>query len=301
MNKRFVMKIMVCGLVVTLAGSPLVVKAAEEDEGLETTAVVADESSADEMDDEGYVEVSDPMLIMEQDEAAFEESIGMTDEELLELYNDYLSSTTCSLMSIDDVEEGFSVEKLNGFAEEAAREGIIENNAIQKAAITKAVVRAEFKVVVAGGKKAGYTTAAALLDHSLQDTPSNLSYGSSSSFATQISNSSECTAVVNIFKNQVKGKNISSKTITGSTTLNSTTDLHLAYNKVSYKVVGKKVNGKWNLTITFSDRYDFEAQAWKNSMTDSAAVTIMNNYAAYAQSIGAIVPYDVKVTVTKTY
>ena len=39
MNKRFVMKIMVCGLVVTLAGSPLVVKAAEEDEGLETTAV----------------------------------------------------------------------------------------------------------------------------------------------------------------------------------------------------------------------------------------------------------------------
>ena len=75
----------------------------------------------------------------------------------------------------------------------------------------------------------------------------------------------------------------------------------MAYNKVSYKVVGKKVNGKWNLTITFSDRYDFETQAWKNSMTDNAAVTIMNNYAAYAQSIGAIVPYDVKVTVTKTY
>ncbi len=83
--------------------------------------------------------------------------------------------------------------------------------------------------------------------------------------------------------------------------LNSTTDLHLAYNNVNYSATGVKSNGKWTLTITFTDTYDFDAQSWKNAMTDNALVTILNNYAAYAQSIGAIVPYNVTVTVQTTF
>ena len=83
--------------------------------------------------------------------------------------------------------------------------------------------------------------------------------------------------------------------------LNSTTDLHLAYNNVNYSATGVKSNGTWTLTITFTDTYDFDAQSWKNAMTDNALVTILNNYAAYAQSIGAIVPYNVTVTVQTTF
>ena len=61
------------------------------------------------------------------------------------------------------------------------------------------------------------------------------------------------------------------------------------------------MDGQWKLAITFFDRYDFEVQAWKNTMTSSDIVTIVNNYAAYAQENGAIVPYDIKITVEKSF
>ncbi|MCF0130287.1 MAG: hypothetical protein HUJ71_01105 [Pseudobutyrivibrio sp.] len=244
-----------------------------------------------------YLVVSNPSVIIEQDSIIFESKVGVSEEELLLLYNDYLA-TTCSQNSLIKKDPEIL---LKGFTEEAVRKGIIENTPLQRAALTKAVVRAEFKVVVAGGSKAGYTTAAALLDHSLQDAPANLSYTTSSVFASQIAKSSECKSIVDEFKKQVNGSNISKKTMTGSTVLNSTTDLHLAYNKVSYSAVGNKANGKWNLTITFSDKYDFETQTWTNSMTDRKVVTILNNYAAYAQSIGAIVPYNIKVSVSTSF
>ena len=115
--------------------------------------------------------------------------------------------------------------------------------------------------------------------------------------ATQIANSVECRTIINQFKADVTGTNYDRRIITGKITLNSTTDLHLSYNSVDYSVYGVKVNGKWRLTITFTDTYDFEIQQWKNSMTDEALVTILNNYAAAVQSIGANVPYNTTVTV----
>ena len=119
--------------------------------------------------------------------------------------------------------------------------------------------------------------------------------------AKQIAGSTECTTIVNQFKQDVTGTNYVRKTNSETTTLNSTTDLHLAYNNVNYSATGVKSNGKWTLTITFTDTYVFDAQSWKNAMTDNALVTILNNYAAYAQSIGAIVPYNVTVTVQTTF
>lgn len=241
--------------------------------------------------------LSDPELIFEQDDLAFQQSIGLTDDEILQLYEDYLASIPSTMA----LEEDFSTIQLEGFADYAVEIGIIEDTVVQRAAITKAVVRAEFKVVVAGGNLCGYTTAATLLNHSLQDSPSSLSYGSTSSIATQITDSSEYKSIINDFKSKVSGTTVTYKSYTGSTTLNSTTDLHLAYNKVSYSVVGRKSNNKWTVTVTFSDTYDFETQAWTNSMTDNKVVTILNNYAAYAQSIGAIVPYNVTITTQTTY
>lgn len=166
---------------------------------------------------------------------------------------------------------------------------------------TKEGVRREFAIVADGGRALGLSTAAAFLDHSLQDNPSNLIYGASSSYAIQILNSAECAALVREFRESVTGEELLTKNKSGSLTLNSTRDLHLAYNKVSYVARGVNNNGRWTLTITISDRYDFEEQKWKNSMTDNNLVTIINNYAAYAQDIGAIVPYNIKVTVQTTF
>lgn len=227
----------------------------------------------------------------------YNQVIGMTDEQALEYFNEFLASQPNTLSTETTVTQ----ETLDEFAQYAVDNGIIEDTPEQRGAITKAIVRAEFAIVVAGGKLAGFSTAAALLDHSLQDSPSNLEYGSTSDYAAQIADSSECQQIVNDFKAYVSGKHLSARSTSGSTTLDSTTDLHLAYNKVSYIASGRKTNGVWNLTITFNDTYDFETQAWENAMTDNAVVTILNNYAAYAQSIGAIVPYNVKVTVSTTF
>lgn len=252
--------------------------------------IASDGSVVAETDDLFVIITADNENIVQMN-ASYDETTGLTDDEVLKLYNQYLVSTPNVLS------EGI----LNGFVQYAVDNGIIEDTPVQRGAITKAVVKAEFKVVVAGGNAAGYKTAAALLNHSLQDSPSNLSYSSSSAYSKQILNSSECRKIINDFKKAVKGNNYYGRSITGSTTLNSTTDLHLAYNKVSYTASGRKTNGKWNLTITFKDTYDFESQAWKNAMTDNLAVTALNNYAAYAQSIGAIVPYNVLITVQTSF
>lgn len=223
--------------------------------------------------------------------------LQMTEEQVLAYYQEFLESqhymTTFSNTNVQ--------ENLDSFEQYAIDEGIIADTPEQRGAITKAIVRAEFATVVAGGNYAGYTTAAALLDHSLQDAPSNLSYGSSSSYATQIRKSTECKKIISDFAAAVRGSSASSKTISASVTLASTTDLHLAYNRVSYVASGvKTTDGKWKLTIKFKDTYNFEKQEWENEMTDNAVVTVLNNYAAYAQSIGAIVPYDITVTVSTT-
>ena len=248
-------------------------------------------------DNHVYVEITDDgMSILLQDDS-FEDSIGMTDEKALQLYNDYLASLPETISEADT----YSIERLNNFVDYAVEQGIIEDTAVQRAGITKAIVRKQFKVVVIAGKRLGFSAAATLLNHSLQDNPSNLSFGSSTKMASQISKASECKSIVNSFKSYVKGKKLSARTTSGSTTLNSTKDLRLAYNKVSYIASGTKKNGVWTLNITFSDTYDFETQAWKNAMTGNPAVTVLNNYAAYAQSLKAIVPYKVKITVKTTF
>ncbi len=148
---------------------------------------------------------------------------------------------------------------------------------------------------------AGYTTSATLLEHSLQDNPSDLSYSSNTSYANQIKYSSECNSIVNAVRNYVRGKSITYYSVSSHISLTSSTDLHLAYHNVDYTVTAQKSGHTWNLTIVFLDTYDFEYQSWANSMTDNQAVTIINNYAAYAQSQGAIVPYNISVTVSTSF
>lgn len=257
-------------------------------------SVHAEESETEES---MYVAITGETEDFYSSEDIYSDSISMYDSEALALYDQYLEQAPASIAEGED----FAVAALEGFAQYAVDEGIIEDTVVQRGAITKAVVRAEFKLVVAGGNALGYTAAATLLDHSLQDSPSNLSYGSTTSMAKQIAGSTECATIINQFKSDVAGTSYVIKTNSGTTTLNSTTDLHLAYNNVNYSATGVKTNGKWTLTITFTDTYDFDAQSWNNAMTDNALVTILNNYAAYAQSIGAIVPYDVTVTVQTTF
>lgn len=252
---------------------------------------------AEEAEESVYVVITSETEAFYSSEDIYNDSISIYDSEALALYEQYLEQAPISIAEGED----FAAAALEGFAQYSVDVGIIEDTAVQRVAITKAAVRAEFKLVVAGGNALGYTAAATLLNHSLQDYPLNLSFNPLTNMAKQIENSRECAAIVNQSKLDVTGTNYINKTITGTTTLNSTTDLHLAYNNVYYSATGVKSNGRWTLTITFMDTYDFDAQSWNNAMTDSALVTILNNYAVYAQSLGAIVPYNVTVTVQTSF
>ena len=119
-----------------------------------------------------------------------------------------------------------------------------------------------------------------LLNHSLQDNPSNLSYGSTTDMAKQIAGSTECTTIVNQFKSDVTGTNYVRKTNSGTTTLNSTTDLHLAYNNVNYSATGVKSNGVY-IAITGETEDFYSNEDIYNasiSMYDSEALALYNQY-----------------------
>jgi len=169
---------------------------------------------------------------------------------------------------------------------------------VQKDSIKKSALRSQFKAAATAGKAVGLTTAGTFLEHSLKDKPSDLTYSASSKYATQIMNSTEGKKIVSDFAAYVKGKDISTYTMRGSAALTSDKDLYLAYNLVSYVATGTKTANTWTLNITFYDVYDFAEREWSSTLSAQSLVTFINNYAYYAQTTGAIVPY--KITVTGT-
>lgn len=221
---------------------------------------------------------------------------GLTDKEVYQLYQRYLSEKP---YSINIVNEETSQAQLDQFVEYAVQKGVIQNSPQAKEALSKAFLRSQFAIAAGIGNTAGFNTAAILLVHSLQDYPSNLTYQKGSNVSNQIQNSSEFKKIISNVKNYVNGKKLSRYVGEGSTTLNSTTDLHLAFNKVSYVFDANKSNGKWTVDVRFKDKYDFDKIAWKAA--GNKVVTIINNYAVAAQSVGAIVPYDVTINTQGTF
>lgn len=105
--------------------------------------------------------------------------------------------------------------------------------------------------------------------------------------------------VLNKIRNTLKSVSGTSKTINASMALTSTTDLHLAFYAVSYTANCKKVSGKWNITVTVTERYDFAYQKWGSygKGLSNAAKVALNNYGYNAQKIGDIKNYNVSMTI----
>ena len=240
----------------------------------------------------------DATEIVSSDSAELHCVLPLTREEIDTAFESFLDSHT-SVLSEHEV---YSQETLDAFIEYAVSEGLIEDNAEQRAALSVETLRSQFAVVVSAGRAIGCDTAADLLEKSLQDVPGNFVKASTTGYAIQIYISEECQDLIRDFKEYVVDTNLSSRTTSGSITLNSTSDLFLAYNKVDYVLSGTKSNGKWNLTIKFTDVYDFDRIEWRDGVAGySDAVAIINNYAVRAQEEGAIVPFNIMVTVRASF
>lgn len=200
-----------------------------------------------------------------------------------------------------------TIQEIQEFVDYAADTGIIENSEIEKSSITKSLVRASLKVVVAAGETAGYRLAAHFLDHSLQDSPSDVIYNNGSWQSNLVRNGTAYKNLISKVRSDLSSAPYSYPWITsystlGSMVLNNPTDLFLALNKVNYKVNAKKTNGTWDIQIMIEDKYDFEYQDWMNAPGFyGEAATILNNYGAYAESIGAIVPYNILIETKELY
>ncbi len=237
---------------------------------------------------------------LEVESVSYIKEIDMTEQELDNLYQSYLKSLPSNING-DAISTKQTIEN---FIDYAIEEGIIEDTPVQRAAVTKALVRADLRALAKIGDDLGYTTASACLLHSLQDNPTNVSITSSDPIAAQVKKSTEIKKIISDYKAYVRSNRVSLYSTSGSVTLNSTRDLHLAFNKVSYQASGtRNSKGVWTVTITVNDTYDFEHINWKNALSgySSAGVTLINNYAAYGQSIKAVVPYKIKITMKTTF
>ncbi|AZK44989.1 hypothetical protein EIM92_01265 [Paenibacillus lentus] len=139
---------------------------------------------------------------------------------------------------------------------------------------------------------AGWKHTGNLLTHSLQNNPSTITANVGNALSTDVQNSKEMKNIINSFKKKLTSS-ISYYSENGSVSLTNDKDLYLALNKVSYLIAAEKVGSTWTIYTWVNDTYNFEY--WNFSSAHSDFVTIVNNYAAFCQATGAVVPYSINI------
>lgn len=74
-------------------------------------------------------------------------------------------------------------------------------------------------------------------------------------------------------------------------------DLYYSLQKVDYSIKGIKKKGKWRLTITVKDVYDFNTI---RSFSEPSFGSAANDLGFAMQKIGMMVPYKISVSYKKT-
>lgn len=117
----------------------------------------------------------------------------------MEILEQYVTESPLGINSITTEEQAASF--IDGYLQYAVDNGYIDDTPEQKASISKAFARGLLSIA-AGAGGVLCPTAGEFLSHSLQDNPSDLVYGSSSSYAEQIQNSSEFQSILNNAKSR---------------------------------------------------------------------------------------------------
>ncbi|MBE7027012.1 MAG: hypothetical protein E7410_05605 [Ruminococcaceae bacterium] len=144
----------------------------------------------------------------------------------------------------------------------------------------------------------GFDTSLWMLEHALQDNPSDIWRGNDSRIAYLINNDP-------VYLNSLDEAIKSSKDGTIDTDLQNIQfnekDLYYSIHKANIHVTGhRQSNGKWIVHATLSDKYDFtEFMTFKDDnggwSTQFSPGTVANDVALASQILGAINPYHVTV------
>lgn len=221
---------------------------------------------------------------------------GLSLSEVNVLYNNFLATHTSKIN-----EQNQPVDTISSFVQYAVDQHIISNT--QEA--RKSLSVASMRVFLSGTATAAYIPlpmASTFLQHSLADYPSNLSYGSESSFAKKILVSPEMANIISSLKSQAAKQSSASGGFGGnsSVSLSYSVDLRLALRKVSYSYDVSRVGStkNWKITIVITDTYNFDESAWVEY--DPSLSETFNNWGIGWQKEGVIVPYDITITLNQT-
>lgn len=105
------------------------------------------------------------------------------------------------------------------------------------------------------------------------------------------------------FLNEQNQSNVSQESVLNSSFgLEKNKDLFLALHNVGVQFAAQKSNGTWNIIATVNDVYNFEYWNYTSSNgLNNAFVTMVNNYAADSQRLGAIVPYSIAFYIQSSF
>lgn len=201
---------------------------------------------------------------------------------------------------------------IDGFVQYAVDNGYIADTPEQRLDLGVTAVRLMLSLAASTGA-ALWPTAATFLTHSLQDNPAKITGVPSSGYSKQIKESSEFQEILDDIKVLAKGfdDNVSIYRTSGSTTLDSTPDLLLAYRAIRYNILMERDysdHDVWRVEVVFKDTYDFDSDGWISIWEEyetagliGAAAETLNAVAEAATDIGAIVEYDIEVTVKTSF
>lgn len=234
----------------------------------------------------------------------------VSDDMALEILSEYLQESSINLNSITTEEQATSF--LDDYIQFAVDNGYIADTPEQRAGLGVTVVRAVLSIAAfAGGIP--FKTAGEYLSHSLQDNPSDLVYGPNTTYAEQIKESDEFDDIIDEMIQKAKSLPTGAVGLiySSSTSLDSTTDLLLAYRAVSYDVHFTRTSStshNWTAEVVFHDTYDFDSDGWSAVWEEfqtggfiEGGAEFLNMAADAAMDIGAIVEYDIEVTVETSF
>jgi len=166
---------------------------------------------------------------------------------------------------------------------------------------TKSDLRSQFTALAVFAGTIDLVTAGNYLNHSLQDYPSDRVNNVGSSHTAKLSVTTMYTEISTPMAAEIRAAKTSGKSYVGGSGSYATAwsnvgwDFYLTYGKISYTWSAQNTGDTWLVNITISDRYDYTSikPADIRSGLLSKYVDLANNYAAEAQNVGAIVPYNI--------
>ena len=187
----------------------------------------------------------------------------------------------------------------------------INNISISPLALkSKSWYRAEFTAFALYAGTLNLPTASNYLYHSLQDNPSDRINPVGSGHSNALSLTRMYTDISRPMASAIDTANRNGRTSVGNSGSTATSvanvglDFYLTYGLISYQWGASKLsNGTWAVNIVITDVYDYQTIKKANMATSfpQKYIDLANNHAADAQSVGAIVPYDVTTVFYQNY